>query len=123
LVKESKKVEGIPYATGKLGGEFSLLRAYIDEAGAKDIVPDRDVFDLIRHLASQGATADRAIKVVAEELMKKIEPSAALRAYKRVYGLDTSEEEAVRAVAREAAAWVIEMAEALGVIRIRGLIR
>lgn len=114
---------GMPFATGKLGGEFRLLRAYIDEAGAEGIVPERDVFDTIRSMASLGSTADRVIDAIAEAFIKKVDLVAAVRAYRRVYGVEVSGGEAARAVAREAAAWAIEMAESLGVIRLRGHIR
>ncbi len=114
---------GMPFATGKLGGEFRLLKAYIDEAGAEGIVPERDIFDTIRSMASLGSTADKVINAVAEAFMKKIKPTAAVRAYRRVYGVEVGEDDAVRAVAREAAAWAIEIAESLGLIRLRGHIR
>lgn len=121
--EEWSKRTGMPFATGKLGGEFRLLRAYIENAGTKEIVPERNIFDLIRSMALVGSTVEEVINAVTEIFIKKIEPSAALRAYRTVYGVEVSEEETVRAVAREAAAWAIEMAESLGVIRLRGYIR
>ena len=114
---------GMPFATGKLGGGFRLLRAYIEEAGAEGIVPERDVFDVIRSKAVAGSTAGEVIEVVAEMFKEKITPSAAVRAYRKVYGVEVGEGEAVEAVAREAAAWAIEMAESLGMIRLKGYVR
>ena len=113
----------MPFATGKLGGEFRLLRAYIDEAGTEDIIPESWVFEKIKSIASAGTSAEDAIRVIAESFIDKIDPSAAADAYTRVYGVRVSEEEAVKAVAREAAAWVIEVAESLGVIKLRGYVR
>lgn len=121
--EEWSKRTVMPFATGKLGGEFRLLRAYIENAGSEEIVPERNIFDLIRSMALVSSTVEDVINAVAETFLKKIKPYAAVRAYKRVYGVEVNEDEAVRAVAREAAAWAIEMAESLGVIRLRGYIR
>ena len=119
----SEKEVGMPFATGKLGGGFRLLRAYIDEAGPKGIVPDEGVFDVIRSMASIRSTAEEVIEAVARLLINKVDPLAAVRAYRRVYGVDVDEGEAVRTVAREAAAWAIEVAESLGMIRLHGYVR
>lgn len=116
---EERKEAGMPFASGKLGGEFRLLRAYIEEAGSKEIVPDEEVFRAIRSVAAGGAPADEVIEAISKIVMRKIDPEAAVKAYRRVYGVEVGESEAVRAVAREAAAWAIELAEALGVVRVR----
>ncbi len=121
--ERSEKEAGMPFATGKLGGEFRLLRAYIDEAGPKEIVPDEGVFGIIRSMAVTGSTAAEVIEAVAGLFINRIDPLAAVRAYKKVYSVEVGEDEAVRAVAREAAVWAIEVAESLGIIRLRGYVR
>lgn len=112
-----------PFSTGRLGGGFRLLKAYVDEAGPEGIVPDRAVFDTIRSIASTGSKVEDVVMVVAELFIDKIDPAAAARAYRRVYGVGVGGDEAVRAVAKEVAMWAVEMAETLGVIRLRGYLR
>ncbi|MEM4035952.1 MAG: hypothetical protein QXU97_05020 [Fervidicoccaceae archaeon] len=112
-------------STGSLIGDYSLLYKYRELAErrnrelAESIVPTRETLAELQNLVLSGRSSLAELKeILAREIAKRIDSSAAREACESLYGTAFTEGEAVAKVADMAALWTIEVAEYFGMVRL-----
>lgn len=115
----------LPFASGKLVDDYSILREYWKRARAHDredlveksMLTEED-YNLVRNIvSSKGRVGLQDLwDEVAERLAERIDPDIAQEALE-AHGIRTTKDTARRLVARQLAAWLIEAAEYWRMIR------
>ncbi len=116
-------------ASGKVVGSYRLIfeysRAYKQRKGSDkepELLMSKDFSHLMK-LVEQGVTSlDKLLSELKNYYRDRVDPSIALEAYLNAMGLDKADPvEAVDAIAAVLAGWLVEAAETLGIIKLRGL--
>ncbi|GBF09578.1 hypothetical protein apy_13030 [Aeropyrum pernix] len=115
-----------PFSTGKIVGNYGLLKLYLEvarEKGRRDLVDkaliSEDDVDMLRRLsASPGATAEDFVNALEERFVERVDPEVASEALARA-GINVDGDTARRMIARILAGWLVEMGEEMKLYRLR----
>lgn len=110
-------------SSGKIFGSYALLEKYLELCPDEERVwslPSSPDVEFVKYLASRGsATVERFIEELTERFVERVNPSYSVKAAKEVLGMELAGDQAVQLVAAQLAGWTLEIAEALGVIKLR----
>jgi hypothetical protein len=108
----------------KVFSDYSLLEKYFELCGEKasESFPRPTDIEYVKYLVSRGSTSlDYILNELKERLAERVNADCSLRAAKEVLGVDLPENHAVALISVQLAGWILEIAEALGVIKLRPL--
>ncbi len=114
------------FGSGKIVKDYRLLNRYFELLDSRNIdksnlMPTSSDIETIVSIAMKGsANLLQIINTLVNRLKPKIYGDIAREAFRDVYGIDVDESTAIDRIAMDMAGWVIEIAEALGLIRIVG---
>lgn len=112
-------------ASGKIIENYSLLVKYFEICSASsnvcmDLLPSSEILETISSLVkNRGYSFTEILNVLGERLSGRIICNIAVEAYRAVHGINVDCEEAKNMLLRELVAWYLEMAEALGLVRLK----
>jgi len=107
----------------KVFSDYSLLEKYFEvcEEVSESIPTPADI-EYVKHIVSRGSVSlEYILNELKERLSSRVNVSCSLRAAKEVLGVDLPESHAVALVSVQLAGWILEIAEALGIIKLRPL--
>ncbi len=117
-------------ATGKLGGDYNLLKIYYETALRRGVSPDKIIFNsedlyYLRVIAENSVSKDlgTVIDLLTKRFVDRIDPSAAQETIEKYLGTKIDPETAVNMIAKILAIWCIEAGESLGYIKLRDYYR
>ncbi|MCY0868186.1 MAG: hypothetical protein OWQ48_03020 [Desulfurococcus sp.] len=113
-------------ASGKILGGYPLLVKYFEICSSEkkspecaELLPTRGILEEISVLVSRDSkTFIEILEKLEESLAGKVDCTIAVKAYDSVYGVKPACSEAVKALLREVVAWYLEIAEALGLVKL-----
>jgi hypothetical protein len=108
----------------KVFSDYSLLEKYFEVCGegASESIPRPTDIEYVKYLVSKGSTSlDHILNELKERLLERVNANCSLRAAKEVLGVNLPESHSVALVSVQLAGWILEIAEALGVIKLRPL--
>ena len=110
-------------ATGKIISDYRPLIKYLEVAGEEErnkVLPKGSDIELVRVLLEQGyGTVDEMLNQIIRVVKNRFNPELSRRVIREVLNIEIEEEEAVNHLSKLLAGWIIEMAEQLGVIRLK----
>jgi len=110
-------------ATGKAMVNYEPLVKYLELADPEQrerALPKGSDIEFVRALAERGyRTLDNILDEVAQIVKCRLDPKLSQVALKLSLGIELEADEAVRYISRILAGWIIEIAEQLGVIKLR----
>jgi len=112
-------------ASGKLVGDYSLLVKYLEicheRAGeCMDVLPSRSLLDLlVEEVNREKVSFADIVGKLGKELAEKINCGVVVEAYRAIYGVEASCEEVKGILLRQLVAWYLELAESLGLLKLR----
>lgn len=113
-------------SSGKVFGNYSLLEKYLEvcpEEKRTGSLPNSSDIELVKYLVSRGAAPlDRLLEELVKRFKDRVDPQCCVRASREVLGMDLAEDQASQLVATQLAGWTLEIAEALGIVRLRKLV-
>jgi len=107
----------------KVFSDYSLLEKYFEvcEEASESIPTPADV-EYVKYVVSRGSVSlEHILNELKGRLSSRVNVSCSLRAAREVLGVDLPESHAVALVSLQLAGWVLEIAEALGIIKLRPL--
>ncbi len=115
------------FGSGKIVRDYRLLNRYFELLDNRNIdksnmMPTSSDIEIVVNMAMEGSTnLLQMINMLVSRLKPKINGDIAREAFREVYGLEVDESTAIDRVAMDMAGWVIEIAEALGLVKVVGL--
>lgn len=110
-------------SSGKIFKDYLLLEKYLEicpENERGKSLPSSPDIEFVKYLASRGVGS---LNMYLDELTRRFEervnPAYCVKAVKEVLGTEVPEDRAVRIISTQLAGWTLEIAEALGIIKIR----
>ncbi len=104
--------------------DYSLLERYFEVCGeeASTSIPTPADVEYVKYLVSRGSTSlEYVLNELKKKLLDRVNVSCSLRAAREVLGIDLPESHAVALVSVQLAGWILEIAEALGIIKLKPL--
>ncbi|MEM2006673.1 MAG: hypothetical protein QW154_03470 [Sulfolobales archaeon] len=111
-------------SSGKIFGNYSLLEKYLEVCQEKNVesLPNSSDIEFVKYIASRGpASLDRFLEELVRRFKQRVDPACSVRASKEVLSMELTEDHASQLVATQLAGWTLEIAEALGVIKLKKL--
>jgi len=114
------------FGSGKIVKDYRLLNRYFELLDKRNIdksnlMPTSSDIETVVSMAREGSTnLLQMINMLADRIKPKIYGDIAKEAFRDVYGIEVDESIAIDRIAMDMAGWVIEITEALGLIRIVG---
>lgn len=109
--------------SGKVFSNYSLLEKYLEvcpEERRAGSLPNSSDIEFVKRIASRGtAPLDKFLEELVERFKDRVDPGCCVRASREVLGMEVAEDQASVLVAIQLAGWTLEIAEALGVIKLR----
>ncbi len=113
-------------SSGKVFGNYALLVRYLElcpEERRIASLPNSSDVELVKRLASRGAASlEELLGELAERFRSRVDPECSAGAARDVLGTEVVEDQAVRLVAVQLAGWTLEIAEALGVVKLKSFV-
>ncbi|MEM1681814.1 MAG: hypothetical protein QW509_02890 [Sulfolobales archaeon] len=111
-------------SSGKVFGNYSLLERYLEICQEKKVesLPNSSDIEFVKHIASRGpASLDKFLEELVKRFKCRVDPVCSVKASKEVLNMELAEDQASQLVAVQLAGWTLEIAEALGVIKLKRL--
>ncbi|MCD6429023.1 MAG: hypothetical protein J7L12_05385 [Desulfurococcales archaeon] len=118
-------VKKLMLATGKVVPDYRPLIRYLELANSEQrdrVLPKSSDIELVRTLLERGyETLEEVLNEIIQIVKERFDPDLSCRAIKEVLNIELEEDEAVRYLSKLLAGWIIEIAEQLGAIRLKGV--
>ncbi|MEM1930858.1 MAG: hypothetical protein QXL79_01940 [Sulfolobales archaeon] len=111
-------------SSGKVFGDYSLLERYLEICQEKkaEALPNSSDIEFVKRIANRGpASLNELLGELAKRFKHRVDPSCSVRASKEVLSMELAEDQASQLVATQLAGWTLEIAEALGIIKLKRL--
>ena len=110
-------------ATGKIVSNYKPLIKYLELANPEQrekALPRSSDIEVVRSLLEKGyGTLEEVLNEVAKIVRDRLDPELSQKAIKYSLDVELGRDEAVRYISKLLAGWIIEIAEQLGVVRLR----
>ncbi len=112
-------------SSGRVFESYSLLEKYLElcpEKRRAESVPNSADVEFVKYAASRGAVPlGELLEELAERFKERLDPDCCARAAREVLNAELDEDQAVWLLAKQLAGWTLEIAEALGVVKLKRL--
>jgi len=112
-------------SSGKVFKDYTLLEKYLELCSEDERVrslPSSADIEFVKYLASRkDGTLHDFLEELSRRFLDRVSPARSADAVRSVLGMDMSGDQAAQLVSAQLAGWTLEIAEALGVIKLRYL--
>lgn len=112
-------------SSGKVFKDYTLLERYLELCSESERVrslPNSSDIEFVKYLVSRKAgTLHDFLEELSRRFLDRVSPARSVDAVRSVLGMDIPEDQAVQLISTQLAGWTLEIAEALGVIKLRQL--
>lgn len=112
-------------SSGKVFKDYTLLEKYLELCSEDErtrSLPNSSDIEFVRYLLNRKVgTLHDFLEELSRRFLSRVSPARSVDAVRSVFGMEVPEDYAVQLVSAQLAGWTLEIAEALGVIKLRQL--